>query len=62
MTSAKENLKLQFTPPAVMQIRESIITYNNHQITAVNMHKEQLDGACLARYPLILGEQIKMQN
>ena len=37
-------------------------TYNNHQITAVNMHKEQLDGACLARYPLILGEQIKMQN
>ena len=37
-------------------------TYNNHQITAVNMHKEQLDGVCLARYPLILGEQIKMQN
>lgn len=37
-------------------------TYNNHQITAVNMHKEQLGGACLARYPLILGEQIKMQN
>ena len=37
-------------------------TYENHQITAVDMHKEKLDGACLARYPLITGQQIKMQN
>ncbi len=37
-------------------------TYDNHQITAVDMHRENLDGTCLARYPLILGEQIKMQN
>lgn len=37
-------------------------TYDNHQITAVDMHKEELDGACLARYPLIRGEQINMQN
>lgn len=37
-------------------------TYDNHQITAVNMYKENLDGICLARYPLIRGEQIKMQN
>ena len=37
-------------------------TYENHQITAVNMYKENLDGTCLVRYPLILGEQIKMQN
>ncbi len=37
-------------------------TYENHQITAVNMHSENLDGKKLIRYPLILGEQIKMQN
>lgn len=37
-------------------------TYDNHQITAVNMHKENLEGISLVRYPLILGEQIKMQN
>lgn len=37
-------------------------TYENHQITAVDMHRENLDGACLARYPLITGQQIKMQN
>ncbi len=37
-------------------------TYDNHQITAVNMHKEELDGTLLARYPLIQGEQIKVQN
>ncbi|MEE1238988.1 MAG: choloylglycine hydrolase [Acutalibacteraceae bacterium] len=37
-------------------------TYENHQITAVDMHKERLDGTCLARYPLITGEQIKFQN
>lgn len=37
-------------------------TYNNHQITAVDMHREKLDGRFLARYPLILGEQIRMQN
>lgn len=34
----------------------------NHQITAVDMHKENLDGNLLSRYPLILEEQIKMQN
>ena len=37
-------------------------TYENHQITAVDMHKEDLDGTLLARYPLITGEQIKIQN
>ncbi|MGN1048137.1 MAG: choloylglycine hydrolase [Eubacteriales bacterium] len=37
-------------------------TYNNHQITAVDMHKEELDGTSIVRYPLITGEQIKMQN
>lgn len=37
-------------------------TYDNHQITAVDMHKENLDGCLLSRYSLILGEQIKTQN
>lgn len=37
-------------------------TYDNHQITAVNMHKENLDDTQLKRYPFIQGEQIKMQN
>ncbi|MBR6789287.1 MAG: choloylglycine hydrolase [Oscillospiraceae bacterium] len=37
-------------------------TYENHQITAVDMHKEDLDGTKLTAYPLITGEQIRMQN
>lgn len=37
-------------------------TYENHQITAVDMHREDLDGGELIRYPLIRGESIKMQN
>lgn len=37
-------------------------TYDNHQISAVNMHREKLDDIFLIRYPLILGEQIHMQN
>lgn len=37
-------------------------TYDNHQITAVNMYHENLMGGCLVRYPLICGEQIKRQN
>ena len=37
-------------------------TYDNHQITAVDMRKEDLDGVRLLRYPLILNEQIKAQN
>lgn len=37
-------------------------TYDNHQITAVDMHKENLDSDRLIRYPLIKGEQIKRQN
>lgn len=37
-------------------------TYDNHQITAVDMHRENLDGAALIRYPLITAEQIYMQN
>lgn len=37
-------------------------TYDNHQITAVDMHKENLNGDKLIRYSLIKEEQIKLQN
>ena len=37
-------------------------TYDNHQITAVDMHRENLDGEKLIRYPLITGENIRFQN
>lgn len=37
-------------------------TYENSQITAVDMHKEDLDGGRLVSYPLIQGQQIRIQN
>lgn len=37
-------------------------TYDNHQINAVDMHKENLDRNDLIRFPLIKEEQIRMQN
>lgn len=37
-------------------------TYGNRQITAVSMHKEDLDGSRLVAYPLIREEQIYRQN
>lgn len=37
-------------------------TYENMQITGVDMHRENLNGAELVRYPLITKQQIKMQN
>ena len=37
-------------------------TYDNHQISAVDMHKENLDGKELIRYSLIKNEQINFQN
>ena len=37
-------------------------TYDNHQITAVDMSKENLGSSHLICYPLITGEQIRMQN
>lgn len=37
-------------------------TYDNHQITAVYMHKENLNSSELVRYPTIKDEQIKLQN
>lgn len=37
-------------------------TYNNHQISAVDMRKENLDSTELMRYPLIEEQQISFQN
>jgi len=37
-------------------------TYDNHQITAVNMHREKLDDIFLVRYPLVLDGKILFQN
>ena len=37
-------------------------TYDNHQITAINMHKENLENDELIVFPLIREEQIKNQN
>lgn len=37
-------------------------TYENSQISAVDMHRENLDGKDLISYPLIQGQQIRFQN
>lgn len=37
-------------------------TYENHQITAVDMNRENLDGETLSRFPLVQGEQIRWEN
>ncbi len=37
-------------------------TYENSQITAVDMHREDLDSSELISYPLIQGQQILLQN
>ena len=37
-------------------------TYGNHQITAVDMHREDLDGSELIRYPLLEQGDVRWQN
>lgn len=37
-------------------------TYTNHQITAVDMHREDLDSKVLARYPMLEKEEFRWQN
>lgn len=37
-------------------------TYNGHQISAVDMHKENLDSFELISYPMITNEIINFQN
>lgn len=37
-------------------------TYENSQITAVHMHREDLESDCVIAYPLLTGQQIFSQN
>lgn len=37
-------------------------TYENSQITAVDMHREDLNATAVISYPLITGQQIRFQN
>lgn len=37
-------------------------TYENRQITAVDLRREDLEGSCPVAYPLVTGEQIIWQN
>ena len=37
-------------------------TYDNHAITAIDLHKTDLDGDTVATYPLVTGEQIYQGN
>jgi len=37
-------------------------TYENSQISGVDMHRENLEDSRLVSYPLIQGQQIRMQN
>lgn len=37
-------------------------TYDNHQITAVKLHSENIDGTELISYPMLTGEHILEQN
>jgi len=37
-------------------------TYENRQITGVDLHKEDLDGRCVIGYPRIKGQRIMIQN
>lgn len=37
-------------------------TYGNHQIHAVDMYKEDMDGETLIRFPMVQEEQIRWQN
>ena len=37
-------------------------TYGNRQITGVDMHREDLEGSALVRYPLIREQQFRRQN
>ena len=57
-------MRLPCILPAAMQTRGSdyYTTYDNHQISGVDMHQENLDGTQLIAYAPVKGEQIYMQN
>ena len=37
-------------------------TYENRQITGVDLYRTDLEGRSLVSYPLVEGQQIRMQN
>ncbi|MCM1256559.1 MAG: choloylglycine hydrolase [Roseburia sp.] len=37
-------------------------TYENHQISGINMHHTNLNASCLTCYPMLKKEQVRMQN
>jgi choloylglycine hydrolase len=37
-------------------------TYENSQVAAVDMHREDLDSKCLSSYPLIYNNDVKFVN
>ena len=60
---APENLSARSTPRAGMPRAASITTtYGNRRITAVDLHREPLDGTALRRYPMLTAEDILVQN
>ena len=56
----KENMRSRFILPVVMPTKGIYYytTYTNRQITAVDMHREDLDGSGLIHYPMLEKEQI----
>ena len=57
-------MKLRSTPAAATRTRGIYYytTYENSQITAVDMHRENLDSDALIRYPVIQSPSILEQN
>ena len=55
-------MRSRSTPPAAETGTYYYTTYENHQITAVDMKKEALDSDSLIRYPMILKGEIRRQN
>ena len=49
-------MRSRYTRPVVIQ------QYDNHQITAVDMHAENLDSDQLICYPLLSKGEVRWQN
>ena len=58
------SMRSRCTPPAATPTRGIYYytTYENRQITAVDMRRENLNGSALIRYPMITDQQIAHQN
>lgn len=59
-------MRSRYTRPVVIQqkvfLRNYYTTYDNHQITAVDMHAENLDSDQLICYPLLSKGEVRWQN